>query len=102
MKRRVLIAFVGAPGRSLLVRGGGLGALPHRGRRRGVLGYSCAALPTLLTGAPPSRHGRMCLFARASGSVSVLAPLGLPGLLPRPLHQRPWLSRLAPPPRPPG
>jgi hypothetical protein len=95
MHRRVLVVFVDALGPSQLEAAGGLGGLPHRGRLRGILGYSCGALPTLLTGVPPARHGRMCLFARANGGDGVLAPLACLGFLPRVLHERSRLRRLA-------
>src|SRR4051812_18562573 len=67
---------------------------PHHRPLSGILGYSCGALPTLLTGSPPERHGRMCLFARKpEGGESLLAPLSWLGLLPRVLHERAWLRR---------
>jgi hypothetical protein len=36
--------------------------LPHRGPLKTVLGYSSAAIPTLLTGLPPAEHGHWNLF----------------------------------------
>jgi predicted AlkP superfamily pyrophosphatase or phosphodiesterase len=36
--------------------------LPYRGPLRTVLGYSSAAIPTLLTGKPPAEHGHWNLF----------------------------------------
>src|ERR671910_477587 len=36
--------------------------LPHRQPLRTVLGYSSGAIPTLLTGRPPSEHGHWNLF----------------------------------------
>ena len=95
MHSRVLIVFVDALGPLQLEAAGGLGGLPYRGQLRGILGYSCGALPTLLTGAPPARHGRMCLFAQASQGEGVLAPLALLGLLPRVVHERSRLRRFA-------
>ncbi len=94
MHSRVLIVFVDALGPLQLEAAGGFGGLPHRGQLRGILGYSCGALPTLLTGAPPARHGRMCLFAQAPKGQGVLAPLALLGLLPRVVHERSRLRRL--------
>jgi hypothetical protein len=92
----VLVVFVDALGPSQLEAAGGLGGLPHRGRLRGILGYSCGALPTLLTGTPPERHGRMCLFSRAEREgAGVLAPLTWLGLLPRLVHERSKLRRAA-------
>src|SRR4051812_46783423 len=95
-RRRVLVVFVDALGPDQLESAGGLGGLPHRGRLRGILGYSCGALPTLLTGAPPERHGRMCLFSHVErGEEGVLAPLKWLGLLPRLVHERGRLRRAA-------
>lgn len=63
--------------------------LQHHGQLQGVLGYSSGALPTILTGAPPAVHGRMCLFSHAeSDQASVLRPLRWLGLLPRVIHER--------------
>ncbi|MCP3137425.1 alkaline phosphatase family protein [Pyxidicoccus xibeiensis] len=93
--RRVLVVFVDALGPSQLEASGGLGGLTHRGHLRGILGYSCGALPTLLTGAPPERHGRMCLFSHAEREGGVLAPLKWLGLLPRLVHERGKLRRAA-------
>ncbi len=36
--------------------------LPHRTRLRTVLGYSSAAIPTILTGVPPAKHQHWNLF----------------------------------------
>ena len=41
---------------------------PHRWRQRTVLGYSCAAQPTILTGKMPSEHGHWGMFYRADSS----------------------------------
>lgn len=40
----------------------------HRWRQRTVLGYSCAAQPTILTGRMPSEHGHWGMFYRAERS----------------------------------
>jgi predicted AlkP superfamily pyrophosphatase or phosphodiesterase len=53
---------------------------PHAYRQRTVLGYSCAAQPTILTGMMPSEHGHWGMFYR-SGS-SALAPLSRMRFLP--------------------
>jgi len=53
---------------------------PHAYRQRTVLGYSCAAQPTILTGMMPSEHGHWGMFYR-SGS-SALAPLKAMRFLP--------------------
>lgn len=91
---RVLVLFVDALGpRQLADFGPRLGFAPHRGQLRGVLGYSSGALASLLTGEPPERHGRMCLFAHRGAEASVLEPLQWLGLLPRLLHERGFLRR---------
>jgi len=46
---------------------------PHAHRLRTILGYSCAAQPTILTGIPPSEHGHWAMFERSDRSS--LAPL---------------------------
>ena len=46
---------------------------PHAYRQRTVLGYSCAAQPTILTGMMPSEHGHWGMFYRSENSE--LAPL---------------------------
>jgi hypothetical protein len=53
---------------------------PHVYRQRTVLGYSCAAQPTILTGMMPAEHGHWGMFYR-SGS-SALAPLSTMRFLP--------------------
>jgi hypothetical protein len=88
MRPTVLVAFVDALGPSQLAwMGDSLDMAPHRGALDGILGYSCGALPTLLTGTPPARHGRMCLFAKA-GQHTPLSPLKWLNLLPRVVHER--------------
>ena len=93
--RRVLVAFVDAlgPAQAELLSPA-LGDLRERRALRGILGYSCAALPTLLTGRPPRVHGRMCTFRRA-GEDGILAPLRWLGLLPRLVHERAFVRRAA-------
>lgn len=93
--RRVLVVFVDAFGPATLARyGDRLGFLPHRRSLRGILGYSSGALPTVLTGAPPAAHGRMCLFSRrAASGDGLLAPLAWLGLLPAVVHERAALRR---------
>jgi hypothetical protein len=94
-KPALLVVFVDAfgPDQAHLLRCAGLGLSESRALR-GVLGYSSGALPTILTGASPSAHGRMCLFARAA-STSPLAPLRWLGLLPRLVHERARVRRWA-------
>jgi hypothetical protein len=94
-EQRVFLVFVDALGPSQLEAAGGLGGLPYRGHLHGILGYSCGALPTLLTGTAPEQHGRMCLFAHAHQGAGVLSPLVHLGLLPRLLHERGRVRRLA-------
>lgn len=46
-----------------------LGAVaPFRRRLESVLGYSTAAIPSILTGKYPEEHGRLSLFKRANGA----------------------------------
>lgn len=96
-RSRILVVFVDALGVEQLRESPALLALaPHRRALRGVLGYSSGALATLLTGEEPERHGRMCLFARAErAGDSLLAPLRFLGLLPRVVHERGRVRRLA-------
>ena len=53
---------------------------PHAYRQRTVLGYSCAAQPTILTGMMPSEHGHWGMFYRSESSA--LAPLRTMRFLP--------------------
>ena len=53
---------------------------PHAYRQRTVLGYSCAAQPTILTGMMPSEHGHWGMFYRSENSA--LAPLSKMRFLP--------------------
>ena len=53
---------------------------PHAYRQRTVLGYSCAAQPTILTGMMPSEHGHWGMFYRSEQSE--LAPLSRMRFLP--------------------
>lgn len=94
---RVLVVFVDALGPAQLERFGDRMAFLHHHRAlRGILGYSAGALPTILTGAAPSVHGRMCLFSRRNANGDdVLSPLSLLGLLPRALHERDLVRRTA-------
>lgn len=95
-REKVLVVFVDALGPDALARSGdALSALPYRSSLEGVLGYSSGALPTVLTGAQPATHGRMCLFTAREPDVSgVLEPLRWLGLLPRILHERAALRRV--------
>ena len=97
MSGRVLITFIDAFGpRQLEALGESLDFLPHRRVLAGTMGYSSGALPTILTGASPTVHGRMCLFsAPASQRSGVLSPLRWLGLLPRLVHERNRVRSLA-------
>jgi len=53
---------------------------PHAYRQRTVLGYSCAAQPTILTGMMPAEHGHWGMFYRSESSE--LAPLSRLRFLP--------------------
>jgi hypothetical protein len=94
VKERLLVAFVDAlgPRQVMELAPPGLTTLPHQRALAGYLGYSSGALASILTGAAPSVHGRMCLFSSHGGHGS-LAPLRWLGLLPRVLHERSALRR---------
>jgi hypothetical protein len=89
VRKSLLFLFVDALGPAQLARLAERDVgLPHHTTLRGELGFSSGALATLLTGAAPAQHGRMCLFQRAARGPSFLAPLALLGLLPRWVHER--------------
>ncbi len=92
----MLVVFVDALGPRQLERfGSRLNALSHRRQVRGILGYTSGALPTVLTGASPRVHGRMCLFSEhKKGEPHLLAPLSWLGLLPRVVHERRRVRRV--------
>src|SRR5262245_58792448 len=94
---RLLVVFVDALGPAQAERfDESLRFVPQRQPLTGVLGYSSGALPTLLTGTAPAAHGRMCLFSASNTGPSVLRPLQWLGLLPRWVHERPFVrQRLA-------
>jgi len=92
---RLLLVFVDALGPTQLEAAASrLAFAPHRGVLSGILGYSSGALATLLTGAPPKEHGRMCLFSQAAPGDGLLRPMMLLGLLPRFVHERGVVRRL--------
>lgn len=64
---------------------------PHRWRQRTVLGYSCAAQPTILTGKMPSEHGHWGMFYRAGRSE--MSSLRAFGLLPSKISGHPRFRR---------
>jgi hypothetical protein len=63
----------------------------HAYRQRTVLGYSCAAQPTILTGMMPSEHGHWGMFYRTASSE--LRPLAKLRYLPRALSDHPRFRR---------
>lgn len=93
---RLMVVFIDALGpRQLEAFGDRLPFAPHHRALDGILGYTSGALPTLLTGAPPERHGRMCLFGhRPDGEPALLGPLAWLGLLPRVVHERARVRRV--------
>lgn len=79
--RVTLCFFVDALGWELAERHGSFRSVaPHAYRQRTVLGYSCAAQPTILTGRMPSEHGHWGMFYRTERSE--LAPLRALSVLP--------------------
>lgn len=96
-KPRVLVVFIDAFGPDQLARFDEFFSfLPYRKSLHGILGYSSGALPTILTGRTPEAHGRMCLFsARKTGETSILRPMKWLGLLPKVVHERSRVRRVA-------
>lgn len=67
--RLTLVFFIDALGWELVGDRDFFAAVaPHRYRQRTVLGYSCAAQPTILTGRMPSDHGHWGMFYRSPRS----------------------------------
>ena len=67
--------------------------LPYRQRLRTILGYSAAAIPSLLTGQWPREHGHWCLYFRARPrSNSPFTGAATLARLPAPLANR-WSVR---------
>lgn len=96
-RNTVLIVFIDAFGPDQLARFDEFFSfLPYRKSLHGILGYSSGALPTILTGQTPNMHGRMCLFsARKEGETSILRPMKWLGLLPKVVHERSKVRRVA-------
>jgi len=96
-RHKVLIVFIDAFGPDQLKRFDEFfNFLPYQRSLHGILGYSSGALPTVLTGTSPAEHGRMCLFsARKTGETSILRPLKWLGLLPKIVHERSKIRRVA-------
>lgn len=92
---RVLVVFADSLGPQALARAKGfMPWINHSWQLQGELGYSSGALATLLTGATPTEHGRMCLFEQYRGSgQGPLAPLQVLGFLPKIVHERAALRR---------
>ena len=67
--RVALCFFVDALGWEMAREHGTFASIaPHAYRQRTVLGYSCAAQPTILTGMMPSEHGHWGMFYRSDSS----------------------------------
>ncbi len=96
-KDKVLIVFIDAFGPEQLERFEEFFKfLPHKKSLHGILGYSSGALPSVLTGTTPAEHGRMCLFSeRKTGQASILRPFKWLGLLPKVVHERHRVRRIA-------
>lgn len=62
--------------------------LPHRQPLRTVLGYSCAAVPSLLTGCTPEEHGRLSFYYYAPEASPFQGVSRALRLLPSPLANR--------------
>lgn len=62
--------------------------LPHRRALRTVLGYSCAAVPSLLTGCTPAEHGRLSFYYYAPQESPFRRVGRLLRLVPSPLANR--------------
>lgn len=79
---RQLVLLVDALGWLTVERTGFLSdLLPHRRKLETVFGYSSTAIPSLLTGALPERHGHWFLYRRAQENE-------------RPFGEARWLARL--------
>ena len=61
---------------------------PYRRPLRTVLGYSCAAVPSLLTGCTPSEHGRLSFYYYAPDDSPFRGVSRMLRLLPSPLARR--------------
>jgi len=90
--RLALVFFVDAVGWEIVRDGDFFSSVaPHRYRQRTVLGYSCAAQPTILTGRMPSEHGHWGMYRRTSRSE--MASLRAFGMLPRAISDHPRFRR---------
>jgi hypothetical protein len=92
-ERLVLIILIDALGHRLAADPAYLAVLDRpRAPIRTVLGYSSAAIPTLMTGEPPVRHGHLSMYRRA-GKSGVFGPLRLPLRLAARARGRDWRLR---------
>jgi hypothetical protein len=91
-QRLALCFFIDALGWEQATRHGAFETLaPHGYRQRTILGYSCAAQPTILTGTMPSEHGHWAMFYRTDRSD--LASLRHLRFLPRSVTHRARVRR---------
>lgn len=63
----VVLVIIDALGADLIAKHDLLPEMPVRRRLRTVLGYSSAAIPSLLSGVTPGEHGHWSMYARALG-----------------------------------
>lgn len=91
VSRRVTVVFlVDALGWELVRRTGFCeGVLQQRGPLGTVLGYSSAAIPSLLSGTTPAEHGSWAMYRLADGG----SPFGYLRFLPRLPHALEWRVR---------
>ena len=88
--RLVVVILVDALGWDIVERFGfASGLLPRRSALETVLGYSSAAIPSLLTGARPDAHGAWAMFRRAGGR----SPFAFLRHAPRLPHALEWRAR---------
>jgi len=88
--RLAVVILVDALGWDIVERFGFARALlPRRGALETVLGYSSAAIPSLLTGKRPDAHGAWAMFCRAQGN----SPFAFLRHAPRLPHALEWRAR---------
>ncbi len=73
----VVLVIIDALGADLVAQHELLPELPVRRRLRTVLGYSSAAIPSLLSGVTPGEHGHWSMYARARSADADAAFRGL-------------------------
>ena len=98
MDRGTVVILIDALGHSIARRHGFRPAdLPVAARLRTVLGFSQAAIASILTGVMPDRHGLWMMYSFARNG----SPFGWLRLVPRGVSaQRLWLRALRLPPQP--